>query len=83
MIPLQKLTNGERVAVRNYAQVTLFVKWLLADDDRKTHFTAAMKDMRKRCSTALAPICERHFGQNIEDLEREYVEWVKSNLDRK
>lgn len=81
LIPLRKLTNGERVPIRNYAQVTLFVKWMLADDDRKSRFTAAMKDMRKRCSTALPPICERHFGKTIEDLEREWVKWLKSNLD--
>ena len=78
--PLRELTNGRRIGMKRYAQATLFVKWLLEDQQRRKQFAEAMQTMRKRCSTDLAPVCEQHFGKSIDDLELEWLRWARAGV---
>ena len=60
MVPLGKLLDGNTVEIKNYAQVALFIEWILAS--RKERLLPAIRAMAKRGSTALEPIAKAHLG---------------------
>lgn len=76
--PLRELLNGQRIAMRDYAQATLFVKWLIEHDAYKEQFAKALQEMRKRNSTEFEPICERHFGKPLDELELDWLRWARA-----
>ena len=76
MVPLAKLLDGNTVELKNYAQVALFIEWILAT--RKERLLPAIRAMAKRGSTALEPIAKVHFGQSLPGLEQEWISWLKT-----
>ena len=77
MRPLRDLLSGQRIPMDDYAQVTLWTKWLLSDELRRKQFAEAMSEMRKRNSTRLEPICENVFGKKLEEMELEWLRWCE------
>lgn len=80
-IPLSTLLNGKSIGTRNYAQATLFVKYLMSDRERRRQFWSAMQSMKSGSSTALAPLCQEHFGQPLEDVEKAWLKWAQVELE--
>ena len=78
MRSLRDLLSGQRIPMDDYAQVTLWTKWLLSDELRRKQFAEAMSEMRKRNSTRLEPICEKAFGKKLEEMELEWLRWAES-----
>ena len=76
--PLRQLLNGRRIAMNDYAQAALFVKWLIEDKTKREQFAKSLQNMRKRNSTSLEPICRRHFGKSIEKLELDWLRWARA-----
>ena len=76
MVPLGKLLDGNTVEMKNYAQVALFIEWILAT--RKERLLPAIRAMAKRGSTALEPIAQTHFGGRLPRLEKEWISWLKT-----
>jgi hypothetical protein len=76
MVPLGKLLDGNTVELKNYAQVALFIEWILAT--RKERLLPAIRAMAKQGSTALEPIAQTHFGGSLPRLEKEWISWLKT-----
>jgi len=77
MRPLRELLSGQRIPMDDYAQVTLWTKWLLSDELRRKQFAKALREMRKRNSTRLEPICEDVFGEKLGELELGWLRWCE------
>ena len=78
-IPLSKCLNGRSIGTQNYAQATLFVKYLLTD--RRRQFWSAITAMKRRSSTALAPLAKEYFSQSLDDLETAWLAWATNQLE--
>ena len=76
LVPLGKLLDGSPVGMKNYAQVALFIEWILAT--RKERLLPAIRGLAKQGSSALAPLAQVHFGQSLASLEREWISWLKT-----
>jgi hypothetical protein len=76
MVPLAKLLDGNTVELKNYAQVALFIEWILTT--RNDRLLPAIRAMAKQGSTALEPIAQAHFGGSLPRLEKEWIRWLKT-----
>lgn len=76
MVPLGKLLDGSTVELKNYAQVALFIEWILAS--RKERLLPAIRVMAKQGSTAFEPLAKVHFGGSLSRLEKEWIRWLKT-----
>ena len=76
LVPLAKLLDGSPVGTKNYAQVALFIEWILAT--RKERLLPAIRAMAKQGSSSFAPIAQAHFGTSLVVLEREWIDWLKT-----
>ena len=76
MVPLGKLLDGSTVELKNYAQVALFIEWILAT--RKERLLPVIRAMAKQGSSALEPLAKVHFGGSIPRLEKEWIRWLKT-----
>jgi hypothetical protein len=76
LVPLGKLLDGSPVGMKNYAQVALFIEWILVT--RKERLLPAIRGMANQGSTALEPIAKVHFGKSLAGLEREWIDWLRT-----
>ena len=76
LVPLGKLLDGSPVGMKNYAQVALFIEWILAT--RKECLLPVIRGLAKQGSSALAPLAQVHFGKSLASLEREWIDWLKT-----
>ena len=76
--PLVSLTDGRTIGLRSYWQAVSFTRWLLADAERREGLMRACVAFRKQRSTRLEPVAEAAFGLSVEELEKRWLAWARS-----
>ena len=74
--PLKVLLSGRRLPTGRYWQAATFLDWALADPARAKALRGALAEALAQGSTDLRPVAKKHFGNNLDALETEWLVWL-------